>query len=141
MFFHESFFKKEERTTNCDTHQSVIIFSRFNAPQFLFEHINSCTIDYQRPCWHRICCWGGGGVVPLIVLKAETVLILASNYCLSSQAGPFLYRRFHRSEHLVIVGLKDPQGFYSLVQKVKELDAGQVRMVTPVPGPTYFAMW
>jgi hypothetical protein len=37
--------------------------------------------------------------------------------------------------------LKDPQGFYSLIHKVKELDAGQVRMVTPVTGPTYFAMW
>lgn len=143
MFLHGCFCKKEEeRTAMCDTHQSFIIFSRFNAHQFLFEHINGCTIDYQRPCWRRICCWGGGGVVPSIELRAEAVLVFADNFRGSSQAnGPFLFRRFHRSEHLVIVGLKDPQGFYSLVHKVKELDAGQVRMVTPVPFRTSFATW
>jgi hypothetical protein len=134
--------KNKEQQEMCDTYQNFIIFPRFNAHQYLFERINSCTIDYQRPYWRRICCWGGGGVVPSIELKAEADLVLADNFRGSSQAnGPFLYRRSRRFEHLVIVGLKDPQGFYSLIHKVKELDAGQVRMVTPVTGPTYFAMW
>jgi hypothetical protein len=92
-------------------------------------------IAYPRPC----CSCGFPPSVARITLASALELVNNGSTAApaiavgsSRTSGPFTYSRPSQDlHHLVIVGLKDPQGFHSLVHKVKELVTSE-QIGTPV---------